>query len=138
MKLLPDAARDLVKRIRDARLANPGKSDSSAPVVSENSPIAKGLDITVQATRFAVVTAFVAIALTIASIMAGGMVQTTMQYLSTLGFVLAWAATSAGIYSRSAQWLRDTCLKSVKWWAFVFVPVAVINLFQAAGQATGT
>lgn len=81
--------------------------------------------------------AFAAIVLTIASIIASGLVQTAMQYLSTLGFVLAWAATSAGIYSRSAQWLKDTCLKAVKWWAFIFVPVAVINLFQAAGQTAG-
>ncbi len=54
--------------------------------------------------------------------------QTVLQYVATLGFVLAWAATSAGLYGRSETWLKGACLKSLKWWAGIFVPVGLLNL----------
>ncbi|NKY86366.1 hypothetical protein [Nocardia veterana] len=54
--------------------------------------------------------------------------QSILQYVATLGFVLAWAATSAGVYSRSETWLKGACLKALKWWAGIFVPVALLNL----------
>ncbi|WP_181063393.1 hypothetical protein [Nocardia nova] len=47
---------------------------------------------------------------------------------ATLGFVLAWAATSAGVSGRSETWLKGACLKALKWWAGIFVPVGLLNL----------
>jgi hypothetical protein len=60
-----------------------------------------------------------------------GAVRVVLQYVSTLALVVAWAATSAGFFRRDDSWIPDACVTAVKWWARIFVPVAVINLFFA-------
>ncbi|QYN20887.1 hypothetical protein [Amycolatopsis sp. DSM 110486] len=55
-----------------------------------------------------------AIVLTSVAILVSGAAQTVLQYLATLGFVLAWAATCSGVYNRGEPWLRGACLKSLK------------------------
>ncbi|WIX75054.1 hypothetical protein QRX50_26260 [Amycolatopsis carbonis] len=98
--------------------------------------VAAGLERVVAATRFAMVAFVAAIVLTGVSIVVSGAAQTVLQYLATLGFVLAWATTSSGVYGRSETWLRGACLKSLKWWFFIFAPVGVLNLvFTVANSA---
>jgi hypothetical protein len=138
LRLIPAKATALYQRIRAARLREP------APAVAEvetmrpgaRTDIAEGLERVVQATRFATATFCVAIVCTLISVLLDGMPQTIFQYVATLGFVLAWAATSSGIYARSETWLKGACLKGVKWWAGIFVPVGLLNLLFTAANKT--
>jgi hypothetical protein len=91
--------------------------------------VADRLSVVVHASRFASAVFCLGLLLTLVSIMVNGLVQAALQYLATLGFVLAWAATSAGIYQRRGEWLQGTCIKALKWWGYIFVPVGAANLF---------
>ncbi|WP_406629212.1 hypothetical protein [Amycolatopsis sp. WGS_07] len=103
---------------------------------SARTDVAEGLERVVNATRFAMIAFVTAILLTGTAVLADGPTQTVLQYLATLGFVLAWAATNSGIYRRSTNWLRGACLQSLKWWSSIFVPVGVLNLvFTVANKA---
>ena len=88
-----------------------------------------------RATQFATIAFGTGLVLTLIAILLRGYPQTALQYAATLGFVLAWAAISSGAYQRQDTWLRGACMKTVKWWAMIFVPVGVINLFFALGSA---
>ncbi|SEC39079.1 hypothetical protein SAMN04489729_1457 [Amycolatopsis lurida] len=129
LQQLPAAAAAAWRRIRQARLKEPvDDRQVERGIGSTRTDVAEGLERVVAATRFAMVAFIAAIALTAVAVLLDGTAQTVLQYLATLGFVLAWAATSSGICSRSSNWLRGACLKSLKWWFFIFVPVAVLNL----------
>lgn len=128
LRQLPTASVAAWRRIRQARLKEPADSWEQGRTASARTDVAEGLERVVAATRFAMVAFIVAIALTAVAVLLDGAPQTVLQYLATLGFVLAWAATSSGIYSRSENWLRGACVKSLKWWSFIFVPVGVLNL----------
>ncbi|MEU4253365.1 hypothetical protein AB0F15_38815 [Amycolatopsis sp. NPDC026612] len=135
LRLLPDKIRTVIRRLRLARLGKPAAAVQAAPggVPTE---LAEGLERVVRATRFATATFCAAIVLTLVAVPLSGLVQTIFQYLATLGFVLAWAATYSGLYARSVTWLRGACLKAGKWWAITFVPVGLLNLwFTAVNKA---
>lgn len=145
VKLLPTKAKEGIRRLREARLRTPENRDETVGAVQESweplaqrTDIAQGLEQVVRATRFATVAFSVALGLTIPAIVVHDPVRTALQYLATLGFVLAWAATDSGIYRRRADWLRGACLKSLKWWLWVFVPVGVAILFFAAANKSPT
>ncbi|WP_154676110.1 hypothetical protein [Amycolatopsis benzoatilytica] len=137
LRQLPAAAAATWQQVKGARLKKSAAGDhSEAAPGSARTDVAQGLDRVVSATRFAMGSFVTAIALTGIAVLVDGAAQTVLQYLATLGFVLAWAATSAGIYSRSEAWLKGACLKSLKWWFSIFVPVGVLNLvFTIANKA---
>ncbi|MGH3865280.1 MAG: hypothetical protein ACRDQ4_03915 [Pseudonocardiaceae bacterium] len=60
--------------------------------------------------------------------------RSVAQWVATLGFVLAWAAVSSGVYQKSDAWLYGACAKSLKWWGILFVPVAILNLVFAVAN----
>ncbi|WP_146102141.1 hypothetical protein [Nocardia nova] len=137
VRLLPDKVEAVLRRVKEARLRNPAPPADDAdsdrtpyePIATERrTDIAKGLNQVVRATQFATIAFCVAIVFTITAILLRDTAQTVFQYVATLGFVLAWAATSAGVYGRSETWLKGACLKSLKWWAGIFVPVGLLNL----------
>lgn len=137
LRQLPAAATTAWRRITQARLKKPAADDRlEVPAAATRTDVAEGLERVVAATRFAIGAFVAAILLTVISVVADGPAQTVLQYLATLGFVLAWAATNSGIYGRSADWLRGACLKSVKWWSFIFVPVGVLNLVFTVANKT--
>lgn len=104
----------------------------SADLAQRKDDVAEGILTVVLATRFAAITFFVALGVTGISILLHGNFQATAQWVATLGFVLAWVAVSSGIYHKSDDWLFGTCLKSLKWWAIIFVPVGILNLVFVA------
>ncbi|MBB4689304.1 hypothetical protein [Amycolatopsis jiangsuensis] len=126
LRLLPDKVKDGIGRLRKARLTAPAAPEYSG--TGRAADLADGLGGVVAATRFATAAFCVAIVLTVVAIPLSGLAQTILQYLATLGFVLAWAATYSGLYTRSATWLRGACVKAAKWWALTFVPVGLANL----------
>lgn len=109
---------------RDTASAGPSRTD-----------VAAGLPEVVRATRFATVSFGIALLLTLMAVLVRGTAQTVVQYLATLGFVLAWAAISSGAYQRSTTWLRGACLKTFRWWALIFVPVGFLNLVFTVANA---
>ncbi|GLY38266.1 hypothetical protein Amsp01_042900 [Amycolatopsis sp. NBRC 101858] len=129
LRQLPAAAVAAWRRIRQARIKRPAdRAQVGVRTDFVRTDVAEGLERVVAATRFAMVAFVAAIVLTGVAVLLDGAPQTVLQYLATLGFVLAWAATSSGIYGRSELWLRGACLKGLKWWFFIFVPVGVLNL----------
>lgn len=134
--VLPSMVKKAVQRLREARLwRRPSPPSAGSPPASnivagysERTDIADGLERIVRATQFATGAFCAALVLTLIAVPLDGLVQTVFQYLATLGFVLAWAATSSGIYGRQETWLRGACLKSLRWWAWIFVPVGLLNL----------
>ncbi len=137
VRLLPTKVRAGFDRLRQARLRG-SSTPEAVPAAESEQPaaprtdIARGLEQVVRATQFATVAFCAAIALSIVALFGHGNARTIIQYIATLGFVLAWAATSSGIYSRDPNWLRGACRKSLRWWAGIFVPVALINLVFTA------
>ncbi|WP_282781947.1 MULTISPECIES: hypothetical protein [unclassified Nocardia] len=135
LRLLPDKVRAVALRIRDARLwsrrppNDPQDDPSRRSSAATRTDLAEGLDRVVRATQFATGAFGVAIVITLIAVALSGNVATYAQYVATLGFVLAWAATSSGIYERNPNWFTVTCRKAVRWWALFFVPVALVNLF---------
>ncbi|NYD39808.1 hypothetical protein [Actinomycetospora corticicola] len=86
----------------------------------------------VLATRCSCSFAAVGLVLTIIAVLLDGQPQAILQWLATLAFVLGWAASYAGIFQGRDDWLRGACIKAARWWAVIFVPVTVANLFFAA------
>ncbi len=99
-----------------------------AEIVEAKDNVAEGLPTVVGATRFATAIFFLALAATGVSILLHGNFRSAAQWAATLGFVLAWAAVSSGIYHKSYDWLFGACSKGLRWWATIFVPVAILNL----------
>jgi hypothetical protein len=126
----------LWNRLRQARLRD-DHTDGGSPTAERparvawggaaQADLAEGLGLVVGATRFSAVAFAVGLVCTVVSIPLDGMGQASAQYLAVLAFVLAWAAVNSGLYKREDDWLREACYKAVKWWLFIFVPVAVIN-----------
>lgn len=128
-RLLPSMAASAWRRLRQARIRQlPDGLVPEVEIVGVRKDIAEGLAHVVAATRFATAAFATAILLTALAVLLDGTSQTVLQYLATLGFVLAWAATSSGIYGRSETWLRGACLKGLKWWLLIFAPVGILNL----------
>lgn len=136
MTLLPGKIAAIWRRIKQARLRTPTTDapedlphgqEIQAPS-GKRTDVAEGLERVIRATQFATTAFCAATATTLLGALLEGAPETILHYLATLGFVLAWAATSAGIYARSETWLRHTCLKALKWWLSIFVPVGVLNL----------
>ncbi|MGH3721458.1 MAG: hypothetical protein ACRDRI_21940 [Pseudonocardiaceae bacterium] len=100
----------------------------SAGIAERKDGVTEGILAVVHATQFAAITFFIALGATGLSILMHGNFRTVTQWMATLGFVLAWAAASSGIYQKNDGWFSGACLKSLKWWATIFVPVAIINL----------
>lgn len=102
-----------------------------ADIVERKDDVAEGLLSVVQATRFATIAFFSALGVTGLSILLHGNLRAVAQWVATLGFVLAWASVSAGIYQREYDWFYGACFKCLKWWVIIFVPVAALNLIFA-------
>jgi len=131
VKLIPHAVRATAERLRAMTLHTPTDDDTRVDedsVLHHDIVLAENLLSVVHATRFALGTIIVAVIVTIISTLLSGISQAILQWVATLAFVLAWAATSAGIYNKRTTWLNGTCLIALKWWAFIFVPVAAVNL----------
>ena len=139
VRLLPSVARSAWRRIRQARIRQlPEGPAPAAAAAGARTDVAEGLDRVVAATRFATAAFAIAIVLTALAVLLDGAPQTVLQYLATLGFVLAWAATHSGIYGRSETWLRGACVKSLKWWILIFAPVGFLNLVFTFANKTAT
>ncbi|MEU7813869.1 hypothetical protein [Pseudonocardia sp. NPDC049154] len=108
-----------------------GEREIGEIVVMRDS-LTEGLIDVVRATRCALAAFALAIAATLVSITLDDAAQAALQWVATFFFVVAWAAVSAGIYQRDQGWVRGAARKAVKWWIFIFVPVAVANLIFAA------
>ena len=134
VKLIPEKVKAGVRRLSQARLTTSAVSQSAEVGADplERTDLAEGLERVVRATRLAAISFCLAIVLALVAVLLGGVPQTIMQYLATLGFVLAWAATYSGLYLRSVNWLRGACWKAAKWWAVTFVPVGFLNLWFTA------
>jgi len=129
------SAKKLYVRVRDIRL-NKGNSDTSKSQVPHEAvgqiDTTVGLDAVVASSRFATIAFSAALLLTLAAaIITDGTAQATAQWISTLGFICAWAALRTGVYSRDEEWLSSAVYKSLKWWLFTFAPVGFINLIFA-------
>lgn len=144
LRLVPTFVRKTYDRLRQMRLWHRGAEpvrtvnvaiDQSNAVEATRTDVAAGLSGVVRATQFATTAFGVGLVLTLVAILVRGTVQTVVQYVATLGFVLAWAAISSGAYQRSATWLRGACLKTVKWWVAIFVPVGLLNLVFTVANA---
>jgi len=143
VRLVPDFTRTLYQRLRQMRLWNRrgsgaelagGQIDESTPIAGPRTDIAEGLQGVVHATQFATIAFGVGLVFTLVAALLDAGAQTVLQYLATLGFVLAWAAISSGAYQRNTTWLRVACLKSLKWWVVIFVPVGLLNLVFAVAN----
>ena len=135
--LVPERFQAARQRLRLARLRLPGNEE--VPVPEENQgPVSTSekLQSIVLATRFSLSFTGAALILTLVAILLTGQTQANAQWLATLAFVLAWAAAYSGIFQGKEDWRRNACIKAARWWAIIFVPVALANLFFAArGQA---
>jgi hypothetical protein len=96
--------------------------------------LAADLETVVGATRMALVSFGFALLSTLVSVLLNGAAQAVVQWIATLGFVVAWAAVNSGIYHRHFDWLDYACVKAAKWWATIFAPVVLINLVFAAAN----
>jgi hypothetical protein len=104
---------------------------TSVDIAERKDDVAEGLLEVVHATRFAAITFMIALGATGLSVLLHSNYRAIAQWVATLCFVLAWASVSVGIYQKKDDWLSGTCLKSLKWWAIFFVPVAALNLVFA-------
>jgi hypothetical protein len=96
--------------------------------IVEGVHVAEGYSSVARATRFTVSAFFVALLATGVAELLPATPKAMTQWGAILGFVLAWAAISKGVYQRKDDWLGGTCLAALKWWAWAFVPVAVVGL----------
>jgi hypothetical protein len=88
--------------------------------------VAEGLLSVARATRFTVNAFLAALFATGIAELPPATPKAMVQWGAILGFVLAWAAISKGVYQRKDDWLGGTCLAALTWWAFV--PVALVGL----------
>lgn len=113
-------------RIREANLTDSAQRNHEGILGVD---IAKELDAAViPATRFTVAAFFVAILATGVAVLLPTAPQAITQWAAILGFTLAWAAISQGVYRGKPNWMSGTCLAALKWWTWTFVPVTAIGL----------
>jgi hypothetical protein len=135
VKLVPEFLKKTFRRLGGMRFrgvsnkASPVTTAASVGITEMKNSVAEGLLSVIQATQFATVTFGFALLTTLISVFLRAAPQSAAQWVATLGFVLAWAAVSSGVYQKSDEWLYGACAKSLKWWGFFFVPVAILNLF---------
>ncbi len=136
LTLVPKFIMKTCRRLGAVRLRSAPRvaTVASAGIAERKDDVTEGLLAVVHATRFATITFFIALGATGLSILLHGNLQATVQWVATLGFVLAWAAVSSGIYQKNDGWFSGACLKSLKWWAVIFVPVAALNLAFAVSN----
>ncbi|MGH3963632.1 MAG: hypothetical protein ACRDRY_10315 [Pseudonocardiaceae bacterium] len=121
----------LVSRVRTMKLRAPVEAE--APTLKkresvEGRDVTEGLLSVIQATRFTLVAFLVALLATGVAVLLPATPRAMTQWAAILGFILAWAAISRGIYQKKEDWLGGTCLAALKWWAWTFVPVAAVGL----------
>ncbi|MGH3831041.1 MAG: hypothetical protein ACRDRS_11430 [Pseudonocardiaceae bacterium] len=127
-----EETRKLASRLRAMRLQR--STEGQAPVPEkresvEGVDVAEGLSSVVFLATWFTVSAFsVALLATGVAELLPATPKAMTQWGAILGFVLAWAAISKGVYQRKDDWLGGTCLAELKWWAWAFVPVAVVGL----------
>lgn len=114
-------------RLREPAEVSPAKERRAG---IQGVEVAEGLSTVVSATQFTLGAFLGAILGTGVAMLLDGYPtpKAIVQWVAVLGFVLAWAAISRGVYHRKPDWLSSTCLTTVKWWAMVFVPVAAVAL----------
>lgn len=111
----------------------PEADDGGPPVLEADLAVTGDLETVVRATRFALVVFAIGLLTAVVAVPFDGSLRIVLQYVSTLALVMAWAATSTGFFRRDDAWLSGACVTAAKWWARIFVPVAVINLLFALG-----
>jgi hypothetical protein len=133
LRLVPEFVMKVCHRLGAIRLRNVADVTTapSVDIAEIKDNVAEGLLSVVHATRFATIVFFLALGATGLSILLHGNFRTVAQWTATLGFVLAWSAVSVGIYQKRDEWFSSACLKSLKWWAVIFVPVGILNLVFA-------
>lgn len=134
--LVPEFVITTCRRLAGMRLRGvpKGTTEDSTDIADMKGNVADGLLAVVQATRFATIIFFLALGLTGISVLLHGNFRAVAQWAATLGFVLAWAAVSSGVYHKSDDWLFGACLKNLKWWTIIFVPVGILNLVFAVAN----
>jgi hypothetical protein len=131
--LVPEFVMTTCRRLAAMRFRSvpDATAESSADVSDVKDNVTEGLLSVIQATRFASIIFFLALRVTGISVLLHGNFRAAAQWTATLGFVLAWAAVSSGVYYKSGDWLFGACLKNLKWWTIIFVPVGILNLVFA-------
>lgn len=132
LKLLPLSLVAIVRRLLSMRLRTPASVDQTQERHEETHgfEVAEGMATVVPATQFTLGAFLVALLGTGVSVLLNAYPtpKAIVQWVAVLGFVLAWAAISRGVYHRRPDWLSSTCLVTAKWWATLFVPVAAATL----------
>ena len=133
IKLVPEFAARIRRRLSGIRFREVSSefsvvTETHAGFIEIKDDVAQGSLSVVQATQFATAAFFCALLATLISVFLHGAPRSAAQWVATLGFVLAWAAVSAGVYQKREDWLSGTLTKNLKWWALFFVPVAILNL----------
>ncbi len=132
LKLIPQKVSTVASSLWAMRLRTPVKSNPAQEIRAgiQGVEVAEGLSTVVSATQFTLGAFLVAILGTGAAMLLDGYptAKAIVQWVAVLGFVLAWAAISRGVYYRRSDWLSSTCFTTVKWWAMVFVPVAAVAM----------
>jgi hypothetical protein len=118
VKLVPEFLKKTFRRLGGMRFrvsnrASPVTTAASVGITEMKNSVAEGLLSVVQATQFATVTFGFALLTTLISVFLRAAPQPAAQWVATLGFVLAWAAVSSGVYQKSDEWLYGTCTKSL-------------------------
>lgn len=132
-RIVPEFARKTYDRLRGASVRRRAAvAARPEDLWKRKNDVADGLPEVVRATRAALTAFAVGLAFTGVSILFEGPWQAAFQWLATLTLVVAWAAVNAGIYDRADDWIRRACVKALKWWAYIFAPVAIANLVFAA------
>ena len=136
LKLLPEAVYNLVVRLGRMRLRDPSDIYSDMPEDRSSGiqgvHVAEGLPLVIMATRFTLISTIVALLLTgiatIQFVARNDTARSVLQWVATLGFILAWAFVSRGVYHRRSNWLGSSVRSGLKWWLLTFVPVAATSL----------
>jgi hypothetical protein len=111
-------------KIRESNVTDPAQHHEGVLGVD----VAKELPAVIPATRFTVVAFSVALLATGVVVLLPTVPQAMTQWAAILGFTLAWAAISQGVYRGKLNWLSGTCLVALRWWIWTFVPVTAIGL----------
>ena len=132
MWIIPEFMKKAYDRVRGASVRRPVVIPTPEDLWRRKNDVTDGLPEVVRATRTALGAFALGLAFTGVSVVLDGPWQAAFQWIATLTLVVAWAAVTVGVYQRSDDWVRRACVKALKWWAFIFVPVAIMNLVFAA------
>lgn len=134
---VPNYIKESFRRARTVHIQNPAATGAEDSVILGSQGVrdatARQLLTVVPATRFSLVVFGFALAASLIAIFVPPTWQSLAQWLGTLGFVIAWSGLSAGIWQQREDWLSGACWKALKWWLTVFLPIALLNLFNLLG-----